>query len=96
MRLGTTADKVKDAESFLNFVRELIADREDEARKEQVSPSAPFASGANGWENGQIETFLEAAVAWADASNFVEKQNDPAYNPWQQFAQFLHAGKIYE
>ncbi len=70
-----------DTQSFLSFVRELIADRED---------------GANGWENASIENFLEAAVAWADDSDFGEQQNLPGNNPWKQFANFLYAGKIYE
>jgi hypothetical protein len=96
LKLHEAVDAVTDPQSFLNFVRELIADREDEVRKEKVHPSPPYGAGANGWENGSIASFLEAAVAWADDSDFVEKQNLPGNNPWQQFANFLYAGKIYE
>lgn len=96
LELHETVAAVTDPQSFLNFVRELIADREDEVRKEKTDPSSPHSPGANGWENGSIESFLEAAVAWADDSHFVEKQNLPENNPWQQFAHFLYAGKIYE
>ena len=96
MRLGEVAEEVTDARSFLEFVRRLIADREDEIEKEKIHPSSPYGPGANGWENWTIEGFLESAVAWADDSHFVEKQTDPDVNPWQQFANFLYAGKIYE
>lgn len=96
LKLHEAVDAVTDPQSFLNFVRELIADREDEVKKQKVHPSSPYGSGANGWENGSIESFLEAAVAWADDNDFIEKQNLPGNNPWQQFASFLYAGKIYE
>jgi len=96
MELHEAIETVKDAETFLNFVRELVADREDEVRKEKAHPSPPYGPGANGWENGRIESYLEAAVAWADDSDFVETQKDPSVNPWQQFAHFLYAGKVYE
>ncbi len=96
MELHEAIETVKDAETFLNFVRELVADREDEVRKEKERSSPPFGPGANGWENGSIETYLEAAVAWADDSDFVEAQKNTNANPWQQFAQFLYAGKVYE
>ena len=65
---------VCDSNTFLAFVRELIADREDEVRKEKISPSSPYGPGANCWENGKIETFLEAAVSWAEDSDFGVRQ----------------------
>jgi hypothetical protein len=43
-----------------------------------------------------IEDFLEAAVAWADDSGFTEESRAVDVNPWQQFANFLYAGKVYE
>jgi hypothetical protein len=87
---------VCDSTTFLEFVKELIADREDEARKEEITPSPPYGSGANGWENGTIEAFLEAAVAWAEASEFGVQQGLSPENHWRQFAEFLYLGKIYE
>lgn len=47
-------------------------------------------------ENVAIEHFLEAAVAWAEDSNFGLNQGLAASNPWHRFAAFLYAGKIYE
>jgi hypothetical protein len=63
-------DEVHDEHSFLKFVQALITDRADEVGKEKIKSSSPFGSGANGWENVTIENYLEAASAWASASNF--------------------------
>lgn len=96
-RLWAAVHTVKDQGTFVAFCRELIADRDEEVRKEKTSPSSPWGPGANGWENGTIEQFLDAAVRWAESSGFGERTgtSSPA-NPWQQFARFLHAGKFYE
>jgi hypothetical protein len=88
-------DKVVDQESFLEFVRALMADREDEVRKERENPSNPYSRGWNGWENITIEGFLESAIAWAEDSNFGENI-EPIANHWKKFALFLYGGKIYE
>ena len=68
MELHELLDAVQDQRSFLEFVKALIADREDEVAKERLSPSSPYGPGANGWENGTIEDFLEAATGWAEDS----------------------------
>jgi hypothetical protein len=87
---------VCDPGTFLIFVKELIADREDEVQNEKTNPSSPYGPGANGWENWTIEAFLESAVAWAEDSDFGVKQGLSSENPWRQFANFLYLGKIYE
>jgi hypothetical protein len=61
---------VNDQETFLLFVQKLSADWKDEVRKEEACPSPPFSRGANGWENGSIDTFLDAAAAWAESTDF--------------------------
>ena len=86
---------VHDRRTLLEFVKALIADREEVA-KEAVSPSLPYGPGANGWENGSVEAFLEAASAWAESTNFGETQGLSPANPWRQFAAFLLCGKIYK
>jgi hypothetical protein len=96
MKLSEQANNVCDQSSFLAFVRALVADREDEVAKERAKPSSPYGPGANGWENGTIEAFLDAAASWAEASEFGKKQGLPEGNPWRQFAIFLYCGKIYE
>lgn len=89
-------DQVKDTESFLVFVRALAADRAESSAQETASSSSPYGADANGWENTTIESFLESAVAWAEASNFGLAQGLSPSNPWKQFAIFLYCGKTYE
>ena len=90
------ADQVTDEKSFLDFISFLAADRADEVAIEKINPSAPYGPGANGWENGTVESFLTAAVAWAESSiNGLEFYKKPD-NPWKRCAQILLAGKFYE
>ena len=96
MELHEAADAVHDWQTFLDFARQLIHDREDEVEKEKASPSHPCDRGANGWENGTIEAFLDAACSWAESTRFGETQGLPFDNPWRKFAAFLYCGKIYE
>jgi len=99
MNLDEALEHVVDSKTLLDFVRLLRLDRLDDAAKEVASPSSsssPFGPRANGWENQTIESFLEAATAWAEATDFGLSQGLAASNPWRQFAVFLHCGKIYE
>jgi len=89
-------DAVEDAASFLVFARALLADRELSVRLEREQPSPSYRSGHCSWENGSIEGFLEAAISWAEDSNFGQGQGIDPENPWRQFAVFLYCGKIYE
>lgn len=50
------ADAVCDGRSLPEFVRALVADREDEVAREAQAPSSSYGPGANGWENSTIET----------------------------------------
>ncbi len=89
-------EDVESEQDFLNFLEALMLDREDEEKKEKDNPSSPYGAGANGWENGNIVSFLEAASAWGEASiNGFELYKKPD-NPWNRAAQILHAGKFYE
>ena len=87
------AESVNDEASFVEFIRVMSADWEDEQEKERQNPSPPYSCGANGWENGTIGTFLEAAhQAWVDnAGNPYRSQN-----PWRTAAVILARGKHYE
>jgi hypothetical protein len=91
--LTDVADAVCDEKSFLEFAKALIADRERAVQLEKTNPSSPSGPDAGGWENITIASFLKAAVAWAEDSEF---RPFPSTNPWQRFAYFLYAGKIYE
>jgi hypothetical protein len=61
MELHEQADAVSDKRSLLEFVRMLVADREEEVAKELAKSPSQYGTGANGWENGTIEAFLDAA-----------------------------------
>lgn len=96
MNVADALETVKDRHSFLTFARLLAADRADEVEKEKSSPSSPYGRGANGWENGTIEAFLDAACSWAESTDFGLSQELKTDNPWKQFAVFLYCGKVYE
>jgi len=85
-------ERVKDRATFLDFVQALIDDRRDEVAK---GSEQPFGHGANGWENGTIEGYLDAALAWAKDS-LGQENGLPEQPSWQAFATFLYVGKIYE
>lgn len=67
-------EAVHDEASFLAFLSALRAD----------------AARGDGWENETIETFIEAATAWAEA------RPTNVANPWRRCADILYAGKGYE
>lgn len=96
MNASKLLEDVEDVESFLVFARALAADRAASVVLEKADPSSPYSSNANGWGNTTIESFLESAIAWAEASDFGLTQGLSVSNPWKQFAVFLYCGKIYE
>jgi hypothetical protein len=73
----------------------MALDRQDEQQKELASPSSPSSAGANGWENGSIEAFLEAAAAWAEATSQTTKLGVEASDAWRA-AMIVVAGAFYE
>lgn len=94
--LYSLAMSVVDEVGFIRFVAALAADRADERVKEAVNPASPYGPGANGWENGTIEEFLDAASDWAEASiNGLPYYEKPT-NPWTRCATILLMGKHYE
>ena len=88
-------DSVVDCESFLVFVRALIADRRASLAAEQSSPSSPYGPDAGGWENITIESFLFAALRWAEGRTEFNDLASPEIL-WRGFARFLIMGKLYE
>lgn len=93
-QLNELLESVTDSASFLAFVDELRSDRMIAVHSQGKVDE--WGRGSNGWENHTIESFLEAASAWAEASEFGLKQGLNAANPWRQFAVFLYCGKVYE
>jgi len=94
--LHSLAEEVETEEDFLSFIQALSEDKHDEENLEKKNPSSPWGPDANGWENGSIVAFLDAASAWGQSSiNGLEFYEKPI-NPWKRAAQILHAGKFYE
>ncbi|MEM6358194.1 MAG: hypothetical protein AAF844_21250 [Pseudomonadota bacterium] len=92
--LQTRLKEVRDEASFLNFLAALSDDWERACRLEARTPSSPYAS-IHGWENTDIGSFFEAAVAAARAGAAVSAPEDDA-NIWRIAATILYRGKAYE
>jgi hypothetical protein len=92
MELEQLVNQVNSKETFLEFVRALAADWDEEQQLEKKSSSNPFGRGAKGWENGSIGSFLDAMQAW-----MVDSREKVSTTPdWKTFARILLAGKFYE
>ena len=87
---------VADQSSFLAFARALKADRERAAKVESDPSAAAGEHEIEAWQNVTIESFLGAAIAWAEDSRFGASQGLKHDNPWKKFAVFLQCGKMYE
>lgn len=88
-------DEVCDLQSFVRFIKALGEDWEDAQRKEAIKP-AGLASSWNGWENGSIGSFLEAAVAWTESNQRADEGFLQNENPWKAAAKIIYSGKYYE
>lgn len=95
-QLQAILDSVTDEQSFLRFLQALAEDWEDEQQKELANPSPPYCTGANGWENGTIGAFLDAAFQWGDSSSDGLRFYEKPSNPWKRAAEILYMGKLYE
>ena len=97
MRLHEHLDDVKDKESFATFVSALIEDCEQAQKLQKENPDYWRWGAPNGWQNGTIESFLDAALAGSQSPANEERIEKLAReNPWKCFANFLYLGKIYE
>ena len=93
MSLGEMLDTVNDRESFIAFVQAMAAEREEAERMERAEPVAYQLGGALGWQNGDISTFLDAALFSFEPGPNHQPEATPS---WKMFAEFLFFGKIYE
>ncbi|ARV08297.1 hypothetical protein BTO05_01065 [Winogradskyella sp. PC-19] len=91
MDLNELLERVNSKDTFLQFVKALKDDKIDEDEKEKTNPSSPYSSGANGWENGTISSFLESIEAYGEDSEQIKDEPN-----WKSFALLLYAGKFYE
>ncbi|PPU68430.1 hypothetical protein XpiCFBP4643_10375 [Xanthomonas pisi] len=90
-RLFEVLQAVQDEASFVGFAELLAADR-----RSADSLAATLDGFQGEWANQSIADFLEAACAWATSSSFGELPGPKPGNPWQAFALFLWAGRVYE
>ena len=91
-------EQVHDRSSFLAFVAALVRDREAAVAGEREVPSEHLGlcPDAGGWYNTTIEGYLEAALAWAEATRMGTTRGLLEEPSWKTFAVFLYVGKIYE
>ena len=94
MNIFDALEEVHDRASFVRWVEALIEDRKIAARLENERPQYYSLSGANDWQNGTIEDYLEAALSCVE-DNLPQRElmSEPS---WRSLANFLYAGKIYE
>ena len=93
--LISAAEVVADERAFIQLLQMMALDREDE-QKELARSSSPHSAGTNGWENGSIEAFLEAAAAWAEATSRTTNLGAEASDAWRRAAMIVVAGAFYE
>ena len=93
---GRRSKTVDDEQPLFGLIEALGMDFADERLLEETSPSSPYGPGALGWENGSIDTFLDAAAAGATASSRSSPVSASRSNVWQRCAAILLAGKFYE
>lgn len=94
--LKALLEQVVDQSTFLAFVDALACDFAAEARIEKEAPSSPYGPGALDWENGSIDTFLDAAHAWGTATAGDPIRDAKDVTVWRRCAEILYAGKYYE
>src|SRR5438067_3696553 len=94
--LHEALERVHDRESFLDFVDELLPDREAAVAAEEENPT-PFLGAVpdkGGWYNFTIESYLEACLRWAESGREGTPHRLPEAPSWKAFADFLYCGKI--
>ena len=94
--LISAADAVVDERGFIRLLQLMALDRQDEEQKELAAPSPPYAAGANGWENGSVTAFLDAAAAWAEATQHTSNLKAGPSDIWRRAAKIIVAGAFYE
>ena len=86
-------ERVTDKQTFIKFVQALADEREKAQEIENNHPDVYIVDGALGWKNGDIPSFLYAALECLTAQPVTYSDQDPS---WKMFAEFLYFGKIYE
>ncbi|WP_460125317.1 hypothetical protein [Pseudomonas sp. H3_G09] len=77
------------------FIEALGSDFASQPLLDKATPLKRDEAGFSQWVNGSVDTFLEAAAAWATASARSSPSSSKT-NIWQRRASILLAGKFYE
>ena len=86
-------DDVIDRDSFVAFVKALAKEREEAEKLEREDPVRYQLGGAKNWQNGNISSFLYAALDYFNEKEFHRPEESPS---WKMLAEFLYFGKIIE
>ena len=86
-------DKVTDRDSFIAFAEALAAERREAQQLEREEPIRYQLGGALNWQNGDIASFIEAALQCFEDEPYHRPDTVPS---WRMFAEFLYCGKIIE
>lgn len=89
MNLIDYLENVTDRETFIEFVNALIEDRSNAEGLEQQNIENYQSGSALGWQNTNIESYLQSALVWLVDSDRKEVS-------WKLMAEFLYSGKIYK
>ena len=81
--LNSLSESVSTREEFSSFVRALQSD---------------LIHNAHTWQNGSLDSFLEAMAAWVDdMDGYYRNKTGPMVEPsWTVFAHILAAARLYE
>lgn len=86
-------ETVADRDSFIAFVQSLADERERAEQMERDEPVRYQLGGALDWQNGDISSFLYAALAYFEPGVYHQPEEVPS---WRMLAELLYFGKIYE
>ncbi|AFY44435.1 hypothetical protein [Nostoc sp. PCC 7107] len=79
-------EQVTDKQTFIKFVQALVKERERAQEIENKHPNAHIVDGALGWKNGDIPSFLSAALECFTAQPGTYEEQNPS---WKMFASFF-------
>jgi hypothetical protein len=86
-------ERVTDKQTFIEFVQALADERERAQEIENNHLNVYIVDGALEWKNGDIHSFLYAALECFAVQSVTYLERDPS---WKMFAEFRYFGKIYE
>jgi hypothetical protein len=93
LKLEIIGEQVTDKQTFIKFVQALAEERGRAQEIENKHPNVHAVDGALAWKNGDISSFLSAALECFTAQPVTYAEQNPS---WKMFAEFLYFGKIYE